>query len=130
LVGGVVVKILVAEDSRTVRRLVCTRLVADGYKVIEAVDGEEAVALALSERPDALVLDKVMPKLDGFEVIRRLREGDDTETVPIVMLSEHVGQEELDSLNLEVDEYMPKPFDPRELSRRLGRILARSGSGT
>ena len=120
-------KILVAEDSRTVRRLVCTRLVADGYDVIEAEDGEQALALALSERPAALVLDKVMPKLDGFEVVRQLRGRDETEAVPIVMLTEHTAEEDvLDGLSLGVDEYMPKPFSPRELSLRLGRILARS----
>lgn len=121
-------KILVAEDSRTVRRLVCTRLLADGYEVIEAEDGEQALSLALSERPVALVLDKVMPKLDGFEVVRQLRERDDTKSVPIVMLTEHTAEEDvLDGLSLGVDEYMPKPFSPRELSLRLGRILARSG---
>jgi DNA-binding response OmpR family regulator len=123
-------KILVAEDSRTVRRLVCTRLLADGYEVIEAEDGEQALALALAERPAALVLDKVMPKLDGFEVVRQLRERDDTKAVPIVMLTEHTAEEDvLDGLSLGVDEYMPKPFSPRELSLRLGRILARSGAG-
>ncbi|HWW66999.1 MAG TPA: response regulator [Solirubrobacterales bacterium] len=120
-------KILVAEDSPTVRRLVCTRLVTDGYEVIEAHDGERALALALSERPDALVLDKVMPKLDGFEVVRRLRERDDTRSVPIVMLTEHSAEQDvLDGLGLGVDEYMPKPFSPRELSVRLGRILVRA----
>jgi DNA-binding response OmpR family regulator len=122
-------KVLVAEDSPTVRRLVCTRLVADGYEVIEAQDGEEALALTLLERPDALVLDKVMPKLDGFEVVRRLRERDDaTGSVPIIMLTEHIAEDDvLGGLSLGVDEYMPKPFSPRELSVRLGRILVRSG---
>jgi DNA-binding response OmpR family regulator len=120
-------KILVAEDSPTVRRLVCTRLVADGYEVIEALDGEQAFTLAVSERPAAIVLDKVMPKLDGFEVVRRLREREDTRGVPIVMLTEHSAEEDvLGGLSLGVDEYMPKPFSPRELSVRLGRILARS----
>jgi DNA-binding response OmpR family regulator len=120
-------KILVAEDSPTVRRLVCTRLVADGYEVIEALDGEQALTLAVSERPAAIVLDKVMPKLDGFEVVRRLREREDTRGVPIVMLTEHSAEEDvLGGLSLGVDEYMPKPFSPRELSVRLGRILARS----
>jgi DNA-binding response OmpR family regulator len=123
-------KILVAEDSPTVRRLVCTRLVADGYEVIEAHDGEQALTLALSERPAALVLDKVMPKLDGFEVVRRLREHGDTRGLPIVMLTEHSAEEDvLGGLSLGVDEYMPKPFSPRELSVRLGRILARSEAG-
>jgi len=122
-------KVLVAEDSPTVRRLVCTRLVADGYEVVEAQDGEEALALTLLERPEALVLDKVMPKLDGFEVVRRIRERDDaTGSVPIIMLTEHIAEDDvLGGLSLGVDEYMPKPFSPRELSVRLGRILVRSG---
>jgi len=122
------VKVLVAEDSPTVRRLVCTRLNADGYEVLEAVDGEEALALALSERPAAVVLDKVMPKLDGFEVVRRLRESEQACDVPIVMLTEHASEDDvLGGLSLGVEEYMPKPFSPRELSLRLARILARNG---
>jgi DNA-binding response OmpR family regulator len=120
------VKILVAEDTATVRRLVGARLVADGYEVIEAEDGEQALALTLSEHPAALVLDKVMPKMDGFEVVRRLRELGDTAELPIVMLTERASEDDvLDGLSLGVDEYMPKPFSPRELSLRLKRILAR-----
>jgi DNA-binding response OmpR family regulator len=120
-------KILVAEDSATVRRLVCARLVADGYEVIEAEDGEQALTLALAERPAALVLDKVMPKLDGFEVVRRIREHEELSSVPIVMLTERSSEEDVISgLSLGVDGYMPKPFSPRELSMRLGRILERS----
>jgi DNA-binding response OmpR family regulator len=121
------IKVMVAEDSPTVRRLVCTRLVADGFEVIEAQDGAEALELAISERPAALVLDKVMPKLDGFEVVRLLRDREETRDVPIVMLTEHSNEDDvLGGLGLGVDEYMPKPFSPRELSMRLGRLLARS----
>lgn len=127
--SAVPVKILIAEDSRTVRRLLTTRLVADGYEVIEAHDGAQALELALAERPAALVLDKVMPKLDGFEVVRLLREREETRGVPIVMLTEHSNEEDvLGGLSLGVDEYMPKPFSPRELSLRLDRLLARSGT--
>lgn len=125
-----IMRILVAEDSPTVRRLVCTRLLADGYEVIEAHDGAQAFEMAISERPDALVLDKVMPKLDGFEVVRMLREREETRTVPIVMLTEHSNEEDvLSGLTLGVDEYMPKPFSPRELSLRLDRLLARGDPG-
>jgi DNA-binding response OmpR family regulator len=127
---SVAAKVLVAEDSATVRRLVCTRLTSDGYEVLEAHDGDEALAMAIAERPAAVVLDKVMPKLDGFEVVRRLREREETRTVPIVMLTEHAAEDDvLGGLTLGVDEYMPKPFSPRELSMRLGRILARGGEG-
>lgn len=120
-------KILVADDSSTVRRLVATRLAADGHDVIEATDGEEAVALAASEQPDLIVLDKMMPKLDGFEVLRRLRENEATARIPIIMLTERSSEEDvLQGLDLGVADYMPKPFSPLELSARIKRVLARS----
>lgn len=120
-------KVLVAEDSSTVRNLVTARLRADGYEVIEAADGEEALRLAREDDPDLLVLDKVMPKLDGFEVIRALRDIPRTSSVPIVMLTERTNEEDvLGGLSLGVDDYMPKPFSPHELSARVKRALARS----
>jgi DNA-binding response OmpR family regulator len=121
-------RILIAEDSVTVRRIVAARLAADGYEVIEADDGEQALELATSTAPDLIVLDKVMPKLDGFEVVRALRERAETASVPIVMLTERAGEEDvIGGLRLGVDEYMLKPFSPRELSLRVRRLLARPG---
>lgn len=112
-----------------VRRLVVSRLSADGYTVLEAADGEQALALALAEQPDLLVLDKVMPKFDGFEVVRALREDPRTSALPIVMLTERTSEEDvLSGLNLGVEEYMPKPFSPLELSARVRRVLARVGT--
>jgi DNA-binding response OmpR family regulator len=120
------VKILVAEDSSTVRRLVAARLRADGYDVIEAADGEQALASARNEQPDLLVLDKVMPKFDGFEVVRALREDPRTASFPIVMLTERTSEDDvLGGLSLGVEEYMPKPFSPHELSARVKRLLLR-----
>jgi two-component system phosphate regulon response regulator PhoB len=120
------VKILIAEDSATVRRLVAARLTADGYDVLEAADGEEAVAIAQRELPDLLVLDKVMPKFDGFEVVRVLREDPRTQAMPIVMLTERTREDDvLGGLGLGVEEYMPKPFSPHELSARIRRTLER-----
>jgi DNA-binding response OmpR family regulator len=122
-------KILIAEDSSTVRRLVAARLSADGYQVLEAEDGQEALTLARQQHPDLLVLDKVMPKFDGFEVVRSLREDPATQRVPIVMLTERTSEEDvLGGLDLGVEEYMPKPFSPHELSARVRRVLARAGS--
>jgi DNA-binding response OmpR family regulator len=121
-------KILIAEDSPTVRALVSARLAADGYEVVEATDGDEALALARSQHPDLLVLDKVMPKFDGFEVVRALREDPATQAIPIVMLTERTGEDDvLGGLSLGVEEYMPKPFSPHELTARVRRVLARPG---
>jgi DNA-binding response OmpR family regulator len=121
------VKVVVAEDSSTIRRLVAARLKADGYEVLEAADGEEALKLVREAKPDLLVLDKVMPKLDGFEVIRALREDPQTSDVPIVMLTERTNEDDvLSGLSLGVEDYMPKPFSPHELSARVRRALRRS----
>jgi DNA-binding response OmpR family regulator len=122
-------KILIAEDSSTVRRLVAARLAADGFDVVEAADGEEALSAAQRERPDLVVLDKVMPKLDGFEVVRALRDNPGTRAMPIVMLTERTSEEDvLSGLDLGVEEYMPKPFSPHELSARIRRVLARASA--
>jgi DNA-binding response OmpR family regulator len=119
-------KILVAEDSVTIRRLVAARLAADGYEVLEAEDGEQALSLAMSGEPDLVVLDKVMPKLDGFEIVQALRSRPETQSLPIVMLTDRGGEDDvLDGLDLGVDEYMSKPFSPRELSARIRRLLDR-----
>jgi two-component system alkaline phosphatase synthesis response regulator PhoP len=127
---GPAVKILVAEDSTTVRRLLRARLKADGYEVVEAEDGLQALELARTEQPSLLVLDKVMPKLDGFEIVRRLKEDDQTRALPIVMLTDQANEREvLDGLELGVDEYMTKPFSLRELSLRVSQVLER-GSGS
>ncbi|HWG60110.1 MAG TPA: response regulator [Streptosporangiaceae bacterium] len=121
-------KILIAEDSSTVRLLVAGRLTADGFQVVQAADGEEALTLTRRELPDLVVLDKVMPKYDGFEVVRALRDDPQTRAIPIVMLTERAGEDDvLGGLSLGVEEYMPKPFSPRELSARVQRVLARAG---
>jgi DNA-binding response OmpR family regulator len=123
------VKIVIAEDSSTIRRLVAARLAADGYEVLEASDGEEALAAVRAEHPDLLVLDKVMPKLDGFEVVRELRADPETRSVPIIMLTERTTEQDvLGGLDLGVEEYMPKPFSPHELSARVRRTLQRAAS--
>lgn len=116
--------ILVADDSPAVRKMVSARLIADNYEVVEAVDGTEALAVARRQRFDAIVLDKVMPGMDGFEVVRHLRDEEATRNVPIVMLTGRGGEDDvLNGLELGVNEYMSKPFSPRELSLRVARLL-------
>jgi DNA-binding response OmpR family regulator len=106
--------------------LVCARLASDGHEVVEAEDGQQALNLARTERPSLLVLDKVMPKLDGFEVVRRLKADASTSDLLIVMLTEQASEREvLGGLELGVDEYMTKPFSLRELSLRVSQLLER-----
>ncbi len=116
-------KVLVADDSMVVRRLVCARLAADGHEVFEAADGQAAVDVALRERPDVIVLDRQMPKMDGFEVCTRLRQDKTLRSVGILMLTDNRGEHTLiESLERGADEFMSKPFSPRELSLRV-RLL-------
>ncbi|MDP9400503.1 MAG: response regulator [Actinomycetota bacterium] len=117
-------KILVADDSPVVRRLVCARLAGDGHVVLEAADGQEALDVALRELPDLVVLDRVMPQLDGLEVCARLRAEPRTRDVGILMLTEHGGEGVMiEGIERGADEFMSKPFSPRELSVRV-RLVA------
>jgi CheY-like chemotaxis protein len=126
-------KVLVADDSMVVRRLVCARLAADGHEVFEAEDGQAAVNVALRERPDVIVLDRQMPKMDGFEVCTRLRQDKTLGSVGILMLTDNRGEHTLiESLQRGADEFMSKPFSPRELSvrvRLLGTRVALAQAG-
>jgi len=116
-------KVLIADDSEVVRRLVAARLLADGHEVIEAEDGQEAVELAARELPQVLVLDRQMPRMDGFEVCTRLRQNPATRGVGILMLTDNRGENTLlESMERGADEFMTKPFSPRELSVRV-RLL-------
>ena len=116
-------KVLVVDDSVVVRRLVAARLTADGHAVTEASDGQAAVDAALREHPDVIVLDRQMPRMDGFEVCTRLREHAELRSVGILMLTDSRGEQTLiESLERGADEFMSKPFSPRELSIRV-RLL-------
>lgn len=116
--------VLIVDDDPTVREVVRRYLVRDGHRVLEAADGADALALAARERPDLIVLDLMLPGIDGLDVCRHLRR---TSTVPILMLTA-LGAESDRVVGLEygADDYVVKPFSPRELSLRVGRILERS----
>lgn len=120
--------ILVVEDDRQIRRVVEGYLAQNGYRVLGASDGEEGLLLALREKPALLVLDLMLPRLDGWEITRRLRSHSDPTVagVYIIMLTARV--EETDrvvGLELGADDYMTKPFSPRELVARIRAALRR-----
>ena len=81
------VKVLVVDDDRRIRNLLVANLSDDGYDVTEAKDGKAALELALHERPDILLLDVMMPEMDGFEVLKRLRETPTTQAIPVILLT-------------------------------------------
>jgi DNA-binding response OmpR family regulator len=120
--------LLVVDDEAAVRRVLVMRLQMAGYRVICAEDGEQALTLFHQEQPDLVVLDVMLPKLDGFAVCRRLRA---ESCVPIIFLSAlDAIAERVAGLDLGADDYLPKPFSPKELEARIATILRRVGRGS
>ena len=117
-------KILVVDDDRKIVELVRLYLEKDGYRVLVAYDGLKALELARQRRPDLIVLDLMLPQLDGLDVCRILRgEGN---KVPIIMLTAKTTEEDkLVGLDLGADDYVTKPFSPRELVARVRAVLRR-----
>lgn len=119
--------VLVADDDADIRELVSFRLERAGYTILKAEDGEEAAALASQKHPDLAVLDVRMPKLDGFEVTRKIRSDESTSRMPVILLTASV-QESSVARGFEAgaDDYIKKPFSPQELQARVQAILGRA----
>ena len=118
-------KILIVDDEKSIADIVAYNLKKEGYETIEAYDGEAGLALAFSENPDLILLDIMMPKLDGFEVCGEIRK---KSQVPIIMLTARV--EEVDKVlgfELGADDYVTKPFGVKELIARVKANLRRKG---
>jgi phosphate regulon transcriptional regulator PhoB len=120
-------RVLIVEDEPDIRELVVHHLKRDGYQVSAAASGEEALRQARAEPPDLVLLDLMMPAMDGLEVCRRLRQDPATAALPIVMLT--AKGDEIDrvlGLELGADDYVVKPFSPKELLARVRAVLRRS----
>lgn len=118
-------KILVVDDEKQIRTIVKDRLEKEGYEVILAADGEEALSLFQAHDPDLIILDLMLPKFDGYAVCERIRQ---RSTVPIIILS--AKGDEIDKMvgfRMGVDDYVTKPFSPSELALRASAVLRRSG---
>lgn len=118
------IRILVVDDEASIRRILETRLKMVGYEVITAADGEEALEAFNKHNPDLLILDVMMPKLDGYGVTREVRRNSE---VPIIILTA-LGDvsERITGLELGADDYVIKPFSPKELEARVKAILRRT----
>jgi DNA-binding response OmpR family regulator len=117
--------VLIVEDDTNTAELVALYLKREGFQALTASDGENALVLVERHRPDLVILDLMLPKVDGWEVCRRLRQ---TSNVPVIMLTAR--DEEIDrvaGLTLGADDYVVKPFSPRELVARVGAVLRRAG---
>jgi two-component system KDP operon response regulator KdpE len=118
--------IMVVDDEPSIVRLVRAKLQADGYAVITAERGDEALELLDDQRPDLVVLDVMMPEMDGFETMRRIRAIHDT---PVILLTARAGDaDKLRGLQSGADDYVTKPFNPDELSARVAAVLRRAGT--
>jgi two-component system, OmpR family, response regulator VicR len=119
-----VARILVVDDEKTIVKGLKFSLEKEGYEVLTAYDGEEALRVFKDESPDLIVLDLMLPELDGFEVCRRIRKNND---IPIIMLTARGDDiDKILGLELGADDYVTKPFNPRELTARVKAIMRRS----
>jgi two-component system KDP operon response regulator KdpE len=116
--------ILIVDDEARMRRFMQMNLDLEGYRVIEANNGLEAIDRVREELPDLVLLDVMMPEMDGFEALHIIRE---TSTVPVIMLTVRDDEEDkVKGLELGADDYVTKPFSPRELASRIKAVLRRT----
>jgi two-component system alkaline phosphatase synthesis response regulator PhoP len=122
-------KILVVDDEKALISLVALHMRTAGYEVLMAHDGWSAIDICKRDKPDLVILDLMLPKLNGWEVCRRLRQDQETKDVAVVMLSARGEVEDkLRGFDVGADDYVTKPFSPRELVARVKRILARTAA--
>ena len=122
-------RVLVVDDEPDITALVAYHLARAGYRVSTAANGTEALRSAREERPDAVVLDLMLPGASGYDVLQELRRMDETREVGVILLTSR--REEVDrirGLSLGADDYLTKPFSPAELTLRVGAILRRIGA--
>ena len=125
-------KILVVDDEIYIVHILDFSLGIEGYEVMTALDGEQALAKVAQDKPDLIVLDIMMPKLDGYETCKALKSNPETKDIPVILLSAK-GRNVDQKVGFEVgaDDYITKPFSPRKLVERINAILgqtSRTGS--
>ena len=119
-------RILVADDDPDLREIVRLTLERDGYDVIEAADGDQALERAIDSAPSLILLDLIMPGADGVDTCRRLKSDRRTLSVPVIFISgKGDGQARARVMQLGADDYLNKPLDPRDLSRRVRIAIQR-----
>ncbi len=118
-------KILVVDDQPHIVRLIQLNLERENLAVVTAADGEEGLEQARAERPDLIILDVIMPKKDGFEVLRALKADPELRPIPVIMLTVKTQSADIvEGLREGAELYLPKPFHPKELVQLVKRVLA------
>ena len=119
--------VLLVEDEQAISSVVRYNLESEGFRVLEASDGDEALAMVCDERPDLVVLDWMLPSISGLEVCRSIRRTKDFKQLPIIMLTARAEEEDrIRGLDSGADDYVTKPFSPSELVARVRALLRRS----
>ena len=120
------ITVLVVDDDSDIRELVAFKLEQMGYTVTSEKDGEGGLAAALTEHPDLILLDVMMPKLTGIEVCQRLRDDPGTAGIPVILITAKAQEVDVErGFAAGADDYIVKPFSPRELATRVEAVLAR-----
>lgn len=123
-------RILVVDDEPRVREMIEFRLRQYGFEVLQAADGREALAVASKEQPDLVLLDVMMPELDGFQVCSRLKQHEATEHIPVVMLTAKAEAKDVTrAFNSGAVDYVVKPYDPAVLQQKIVQNLSASPRG-
>jgi len=120
-------RVLAIDDEKDLIELVRYNLEKEGFEVRGAFDGETGLRMAIQELPDVVLVDLMLPGMDGLEVCRRLRSNDRTSRIPLIMLTAKTGESDrVVGLELGADDYVTKPFSPRELTARIRALLRRA----
>ncbi|MCC2663223.1 MAG: response regulator [Geminicoccaceae bacterium] len=121
-------RILVVEDQEDNRQIIRDLLTSAGYELVEAVDGEEGVRLAESERPDLILMDIQLPVLDGHEATRRIKQNPELRHIPIIVVTSYaLSGDDQKAMAAGSDAYMAKPFSPRQLLATIRKFLPEAG---
>ena len=117
-------RILICDDDPAILRVLQVNLEVEGYIALLAHHGEEALEVAQAEKPDLIILDIMMPRLDGYQTCERLKASDDTKHIPVVFLSAKAQASDIEKgKGYGVDDYLTKPFDPDTLISTIERLL-------
>ncbi|MFQ5746964.1 MAG: response regulator [Gemmatimonadota bacterium] len=120
-------RVLVVDDEPDILSILVYQLSREGFRVTTAVNGESAIASALDEPPDIVVLDLMLPEIDGYEVLRTLRRHEETARIPVLLLTARREEEErIRGFEVGADDYVTKPFSAREITLRVKALLRRS----
>jgi len=116
--------ILSVEDNEANRRIIRDLFTRKGYRVVEAVNGEEAVTIAKKEKPDLILMDVQLPKMDGYEATRQIKSDPEMESIPVLAVTSYALSEDREkAMAAGCEDYVAKPFRPRELVAKVEKLL-------